>query len=64
MRDIKFFNDCFYKTAILRARRCKKDNNKPKSITVNYHVKRMDGLLVTVCRKTFLNIILMKKDRV
>nr|CAH7728826.1 unnamed protein product [Callosobruchus chinensis] len=48
----------------VRARKRKEDNNKPKSMTVKYHVKRRDGLFVTVYRETFLKILLVKKDRV
>nr|CAH7728828.1 unnamed protein product [Callosobruchus chinensis] len=33
-------------------------------MTVKYHVKRRDGLFVTVYRETFLKILLVKKDRV
>nr|CAH7724199.1 unnamed protein product [Callosobruchus chinensis] len=29
-------------------------------MTVKYHVKRRDGVFVTVCRETFLNILLVK----
>lgn len=47
-----------------RSRKRKEVNNKPKSITVTYNVKRRDGLLVNVCRQSFMSILDVKKDRI
>ncbi|KAK5640066.1 hypothetical protein RI129_010877 [Pyrocoelia pectoralis] len=47
-----------------RARKRKEENNKPKSLSVSYYVKRKDGLLVHVCRQTFMGILGVKKDRI
>lgn len=47
-----------------RIRKRKEEKNKPKSMSVTYHVKRKDGLLVNVCRQSFMDILGVKKDRI
>ncbi|CAH1985289.1 unnamed protein product [Acanthoscelides obtectus] len=47
-----------------RSRKREQEKNKPKSMSVKYYVKRRDGLMVNVCRQSFMNILGVKKDRI
>ncbi|CAH2011897.1 unnamed protein product [Acanthoscelides obtectus] len=47
-----------------RSRKREQEKNKPKSMSVKYYVKRRDGLMVNVCRQSFINILGVKKDRI
>ncbi|CAH2004439.1 unnamed protein product [Acanthoscelides obtectus] len=47
-----------------RSRKRQQEKNKPKSMSVKYYVKRRDGLMVNVCRQSFMNILGVKKDRI
>nr|CAI5851159.1 unnamed protein product [Callosobruchus analis] len=47
-----------------RSRKRKEERNKKKSISVVYTVRRKNGLLVKVCRQSFMDILGVKKDRI
>lgn len=47
-----------------RPRRRNEERSKPKSLSVKYHVKRRDGLIVNLCRQSFMDILGVKKDRI
>nr|CAI5836576.1 unnamed protein product [Callosobruchus analis] len=76
MRDIKYFYDAFYKTSskvaqdhfILKhcsASNLKRSRKRKEEIDkVVYTVRRRDGLLVKVCRQSFMDILGVKKDRI
>lgn len=55
----------YCKALVTKRRRIRNEvATKPKSITVEYHVKKIDGTEIKVCRDSFLGILNVKKDRI
>ncbi|KAL1490124.1 hypothetical protein ABEB36_012865 [Hypothenemus hampei] len=47
-----------------RHRKRQQNNNKPKSCTLKYNIKKQDGSMVPICRQTFLGVLGVRKDRI